>query len=585
MTREEELSSGICRFPEQMFQILEIKEKSKEKELILSFWDNIWFNFLKEKPVDTLTWLLRFDNHKLFNNLLYHLSKSGWITSEIDMNYATIKLNESKLLKWIHKNDLTRIKFKYKFSKYRLDCTKSVLNNIVQVNGKNTITGLIRNGFMKAGNNKFSYDTKYIEKYIEGITWNIEKGLKSSTREITYQEICDELLDYYSIVENVYTLGNNISDSRGRSIFQCSKKIFNPVSHKDARACIKLIGKDRRPINSIMAINRLYAFIAELLGYKTKSYTDKVMYGISAYKTKRKPDYEEMKRNQDFDELHVLIWLERIYEALDNNNLKGLWEIPIEIDATASMVQIIGILINDHTYLDKTNVIGDELKDMWTIEGIPRNLVKKALTPIIYGSSAHPVELWTKHKYKFTQEMVNIISLQLLTGEFANAKKFKDFIINNVNPKTKTEVSIWNDKFFIECNRFKWEETIQKVYWVYTSSQGKMKKITKDVNLIPDLEQFKRYFVTLLIHNLDSQIANHICEEIAWVLPNHDAYICHPEDAHSIAEIYINQLYKIYKHRKEILHNYFKCIGITKTFEEKNNEELTRQQFRTYCLK
>ena len=35
--------------------------------------------------------------------------------------------------------------------------------------------------------------------------------------------------------------------------------------------------------------------------------------------------------NENYEDLHVLIWLERIYENIDNYEEKG-WNVPIEVD-------------------------------------------------------------------------------------------------------------------------------------------------------------------------------------------------------------------------------------------------------------
>ena len=167
--------------------------------------------------------------------------------------------------------------------------------------------------------------------------------------------------------------------------------------------------------------------------------------------------------------------------------------------ATASMLQMIGVLINCHEYLDKTNLIGEELKDIWTMEGVPRTHVKKAYTPTLYGSAQSYKSLWEKNKLPYTKEMLNKINSAAEFGTFSYANHFKNFIINEVKPQEYMHINIWNDSFYIECNRFKWEETIEKVYSIYSSGQGLFKPVTRKVALVPDVNQFKRYFVTLLI--------------------------------------------------------------------------------------
>ena len=574
--RRQEILNGELSFPKQILEIL--NPTPVQYELITDFWDNLWHNYLREKSLDTITWYEAFDDSTKFNQLLFHLSKSGWITSNVDNNYAMITLNDSKLLKWVSKEELIHTKFMFKFLKYRLKKTKSMLNNIVQINGKHIPTGLIRDGFKKAGNNPFKYDTRYIKKYLNEIAFNLKKGLEGSTKDVTYQEIIEELINYYSVDGSTYTLGNCIIDSRGRSIFQCAKKIFNPVSSKDARAL--LIIESQKLTSS--AFKAIYAAISELLGYRGKNYEDKVSYGQAMYVTRELPSIEDMYTSKNYDKLHERIWLERIYENLDTYETTG-WYVPIELDALASQIQLVAVLTNDHTYMDGTNLIGEDFSDIWTVDYCSRTHVKKALTPKLYGSSRNPRELWDKNHLEYTQKQVNAITKDLAIGKFANANKFKDFIIDNVQPQTKMTVHIWNEVFQIECNRFKWEETTQVEYNIYATQQSKIKRVVRTVNLVPDTNQFKRYFQTLLLHNLDSQIANYICEHMTWVLPNHDAFTVHPNDADWVRKLYVEKITQVYKNRKTILKDYLDSIGIDKTYEDKDEEEV--EEFSGYCLK
>jgi hypothetical protein len=586
MDRRNELLLGIISFPEQIRNMVNPSQDININNLIDDFWNAITNNYLREKHTNTLVWLEKFNDNNLFNNLITHLCRADWITSSVDVDYAYIEFNENKLLKWINKEEIISIKYQYKFSKYRLTSTKSTLSDVVQLNGKRVKTGLIREGFMKAGNTKFKYDTKYINKYMEYIIINIQKGLKGSTKDITYQEITSELINWYSVDGTEYTLGNCLIDSRGRSIFQCSKKVFNPVSCKDARALLVL------PSESISeeGFEAIYASIAELNGYRGKDWNDKISKGNEMYKNRELPNIEDMIISKNYDDLHKLIWLERIYENLDNYNGSN-WVVPVEYDALASLMQLIGVLTNDYNYMVKTNMIETKkgFQDIWTVPYASRTHIKKALTPMLYGSGKDPKELWEKNKLEYTQEQLNKVGEELEIGLFSNARKFKDFIINNVSPKATMKVNIRGEEFTIKCNRFKWEKTTQVHNWVYTSQQGVMKKVTRNVSLIPDLEQFKRYFQTCLCHNLDSQIANKICLEIDGVLPNHDSFTLSANKVNKVRELYTKEMYSIWTNRKEILSNYFKSIGITESFKEQSSGNIIHtkgvKSFSKYCLK
>lgn len=255
--------------------------------------------------------------------------------------------------------------------------------------------------------------------------------------------------------------------------------------------------------------------------------------------------------------------------------------------ATASALQFIGALTNDYEYMRRTNLIMDEegFLDPWTVDYVPRNHVKKAITPQIYGSGKHTRDLWDKNKLEYDQVQLNKMSEDMSVGRFANACKFKDFIINNVQPKAHMHVVVNGERFYIECNRFKWEETTKVDYYIYTSQQGLLKKVTRRFNLTPDPKQFKRYFVTLLVHNLDSQVANTIANEVNWILPNHDSFTIHPNDAYKVREIYLRCIKTIHQNRKRILREFFDSIGIAGDYPEKQDARTFNIEFSPFCLK
>ena len=249
----------------------------------------------------------------------------------------------------------------------------------------------------------------------------------------------------------------------------------------------------------------------------------------------------------------------------------------------ASMLQFISILTNDHAYMNKTNLIGDKFEDAWSVSYCTRNMVKKAVTPLLYGSGKEPKEMWEAHKMEYTQEQVNKITEEIRNGLYANANNFKNFVIGNANPKEEMQVSIWGEKFTIRCNRFKPQRMKTIEAWIYTGQQKLLKKVVHHVEQVPDCEQFKRYFMTLLLHHLDSRVADYICQELDWVLPNHDAFTLHPNDVSKCRELYTSKLYEIYKNRHSILREYFDSIGITDSYNDVCNNEV--KEFNPYCLK
>jgi hypothetical protein len=550
---------------------------SSQRIILDNLWDTLVHNLMMDKSTPTFVWMNRFGNDKVFNFILKNLSEKGYIISSVENNFAELKLNPDK---WgFRKDEFNHDQYLYKLTHYLMVGERSVLNKTVQINNQWKETGLVRNGFMRSGNFHFKYDINYVHDYKKYIAHNIYQELHTSLKEVKYEEIVSDLIGLYYELDGIYTLGNCVMDSRGRAIYQCTSKVFNPISHKDARACLIMPSRalDHEGLRCV------YAFIAELLGYRGKNIEDKIRYGQNMYIIRELPSLDEMIEKNDFSDLHVLIWLRRIYENL--NDIEH-WVVPIELDATASQLQITSVLLNDHTYMDLTNLINpDEFKDAWTIEGLTRTQVKKAVTPRLYGSGREPKELWSKHKLPYTQEQINIITKEIRSGRYARANNFKDFIINNVHPYETMNVHVGNDKFNIECNRFKLDLLKTENHTVYTSAQRLFKECVQHTESVPDLDRFKTYFQTLLIHGLDSQVANAICEskELDWVLPNHDAFLVHPNDGIVLRKLYTKQLMNIYKNRETILKNYFNSIGIQKPFALKEDTEI--EEFSGYCLK
>ena len=333
-------------------------------------------------------------------------------------------------------------------------------------------------------------------------------------------------------------------------------------------------------------VEAVYLFVSELLGnFKQGTVKDKIEKGREAYI--QNTSHELVDTMTYKDDLHENIWLERLYAELDryfgcNNNplFRSVasehyreesfdWTVPIEIDASASMLQYIGVLLNDERLMDMTNLIGEELSDPWRLECIPnRKQLKVAATPMLYGSAKTAKELWEKNDIPYTQEHIKNYNKELNEGAFGVAYAFKEFIINNCNPEPTMKVKIHEETFVIECNRFKHMGEETHSYQIYDSDAGVIRTIHHtDTKKVPDLEQFRRYFVTLLIHNLDSQVADKVVGKVMdkyeWGIPIHDAFLVSPAAAADARRWYGEEMEKIHKNRKSILEKYFQSIGIS----------------------
>ena len=338
-------------------------------------------------------------------------------------------------------------------------------------------------------------------------------------------------------------------------------------------------------------VEAVFLFVAELNssftpGTGTKE--DKIECGRQDYITSNFPALN-LCNEKDRKELNEIIWLERLYEELDTyfSLPKGInalgrylategayrdttyrWTVPIELDASASMLQYMGLLLGDKRLLNMTNILGDTLQDPWKLEGLPRAMVKEASTPMLYGSSQTCFSLWQKAGMDYTKEHISLYSAELSSGALGLANQFKDFIINNCNPTATMKLNTWNDNFEIQCNRFRNIGDKTKAYKIWDSLDESYNTVLHtDTVKIPDLDQFRRYFPTLLIHNLDSQVADTVIGKIMakydWGIPIHDAMIVSPAAAEDTRAWYAEELEDIYRNRKSILQNFFKSIGVT----------------------
>jgi hypothetical protein len=149
---------------------------------------------------------------------------------------------------------------------------------------------------------------------------------------------------------------------------------------------------------------------------------------------------------------------------------------------------------------DETNILNSgELKDVWS-KGMPRKQFKYASTPLLYGSTQDCTTLWKKKKIKYTAEHIAMHKKELAHGVLGLANDFKDFIIANVEPKPEMKVKIWNEEFVVNCNRYRNLGDYMKKYPIYNSATNTVLTINHThTKRIPDLEQFRRYFVTLLV--------------------------------------------------------------------------------------
>ena len=508
-------------------------------------------------------------NPSIVKRFTYIMIKNKLGTTKVKRKWSEFRFN----IELLDQSKLLTYRSLMKMEKYtcRLD-EREQSARLVKSNGKIKETGLNRLGFAISAKRTYKLDTAYITKYRELIKSNLIKSItkgialgkikdKFLEDKANYDEVTNYVLDFYTLDnEREYNNEYNISDSRGRAIFQSLKRIGNVISDKDFRAMLRvdkpiIIGK-----NSEAELNDIYYFIAELIGSKAKTEATKIRTGKKYYNAGKLPELCA-------DELHERIWLERIYEKLDKINSVGFvrWDIPLEVDASMSIAQIAGALTNDERLLQRTNVIGSEITDPWNIPGVRRLSAKLVGTPTFYGSSQSAVSLLRSKNQSIIPDELHAIRQEFNEGGLSVLKGFKNALINGYSKHTPNiHVNIWDDSFTVEVNKWKQASSTIVVTEVYTT-RGYKKSFTHEPVLIPDYDYMKLYWATCLIHNLDSQIMNKILIKLdqEWILSIHDAAIALPGVCGRIRKSYAIELKQINIKRKSILLSYRKSIGAT----------------------
>ena len=231
-----------------------------------------------------------------------------------------------------------------------------------------------------------------------------------------------------------------------------------------------------------------------------------------------------------------------------------------------------GLLLGDERLLRMTNTLhneGDILNDPWKVEGLTRDKVKSVYMKKLYGSSQADYELLQDDGIEYTTEDLEILNEQKRSGGFGIADDFKEFIIRWAKPSERMLVRVYEDQFEVECNRYRNVGEYTLRYDIYDSIENKVRRIAHTkTKRVPDLNQFRRWFVTGLIHAQDSQVLDFVMEKVMpkyqWGIDIHDAIIVSPEAANDVRNWYAEELQVIYDNRQTILENYFQSIGIRK---------------------
>lgn len=531
-------------------------------------------NCLLNRSSSTSYYLKNFSTEVEFNKTLLLLSNYNLIEVKTSAFRRWSSIEAGDLLKSLSSDKLKEKTFK---KEYGLNSrTKKIPHPALTKTPHGLVeTGLKRRGFELCCGSKFKLDTTSLKKFRDEILADVRKGLNEKVYfdGVDYTKAINIIINsYINNPKDSYTLEGLSLDSRGRAIFACLKKVGNPVGFKLFRSL--LILPKRNAGLSSEAEASIYLFIAELIGYKGDSLEENEAAGRHCYVKKILPK-----------NLTTRLWLLRIYDELERFNAakktgklqEFFWQVPIELDASASMLGIMGVLLNDSSLLTAVNGAGEGLSDPWAVDGVNRELVKAATMPRLFGSSKPVRELLAGKPV--TNEELKILEGILQFGYFAKADKLKSLLITGVTPAPKMNVKIGEDEFSIYCNKFKSVGAVPERFTLLDTDSKSLVEITRAKPLQEvDLEGFRRYFPTLLIHCLDSQIASNVAgkafESSGFCIPIHDAFLVHPELAPKVRGWYATEMGKIYKAREKILTSFFKSINLNQNGYKQMNELL-----------
>ena len=543
--------------------------------VVCNMWHSMWHNYCTNlSGTSTIYWLEQAgaEHTKEFLGALNVLRDNEWIVLDTRDNFSSATINVDKLLRYVDDEELGSVRFDNRFIKYLPTAsTRSPLMSIVKSKGKHNGNVLNRQGMEIGAKSLFTFDKSTLTKHLDAVKKESNKGMlkvlaqypELKEDKANYGNVLESIIDYLSEEDVMSNMGTNYCDTRGRAIKSNLDKVGNPIGFKAFRALL-VLPKYARKVATIDGRDSILLFVAELNGYKKGTVDGKLEFGMHCWLNNTLPH-----------DLHETIWCERLYKELygfEISQIEGTeykWSTPIELDASASVLQYIGVLLNDEDLLKATNVISDgELNDPWSmIDNVDRNKGKKVLMRQIYGSSRNASQILDSFQEDYTSEEILNLEKGLNSGAYGKANKLKEFIISSAVMEPDMNPVVWGEVLKVPCNR---HHVVGEKPVVYSmvDSKGNIKKVVHWLtSKIPDLKSFKRWSVTGLIHALDSQVIDLVMNSIKWGIDIHDAVICGPEDALTVRKSYAKSINSIYKDRVSILNTYLKSIGVRNTKE------------------
>lgn len=524
-------------------------------------------------------------NPKLVKDFTYLMYKLNLGTVDSRRDYARFEFNMTVL----DPKEVQDYRIHSKLDKFlmREDLREYSDTLVKRPNGLQN-DGCPRPGMAISAKRKFQIDTKMLRKYLRPIKQNMIKSIKKGIEngnisekffadKASFRIITDYCLSNYMDPTAVYNSEANYQDQRGRAVKKILKRIGNYIANKDFRAMLVAPAKPLY-FNDTQALDSIFLFIAELNGHKCigQMESDKIAKGKECYDNKELPRLN-LKDDHGRKELHELIWLERIYNKLDKFYKAQssrfctvdhiMWDIPIEIDHSMSMAQIMGALTNDIRILESTNMIEGPIQDPWFIEGVQRKVAKAVYTPKLYGSYQSAKALVRAKKETATNEELRVLKQVEKEGRFSVMLQLRDLFITNANIDTPiVDINTGVSQLKIYVSKFKSAGTKTIVTEAYNGKTFKYSFNKKKIS-IPDYKAMKTFWHTCGIHHLDSDLMDHnlYTNNHLWALDIHDAIICLPMDANTFREGACKRLEYYRDNRHTIIQNYRKSIGAVTT--------------------
>ena len=362
-------------------------------------------------------------------------------------------------------------------------------------------------------------------------------------------------------------------DWRGRAYSNLHQEVLSPIVNKWVRAALSIPVSFRNPLTKEGKLTIAQA--ATTLCGKQKEFSSQREVYIQGFKILNGYEVAET----DFEK----IWLNRVIREWRKVKMDKThpWSIPVEIDQSASVCSYIGAITRNQTLLEITNTIGHNgISDPWTLPNIPR-WATKLLQQIFYGSGQTIRTIIDEARHKdekleeISEQSIRTLMKELNSGRFKLGKMYAEACKTGSSASSIT-VNCGVDSYtFLNQHPLEEEdeEGRKRPVGIYEDvTYGHINPLTKRVGKatfkimtkkVLDKDRIRSLYPTSLVHHLDAwtmaQVVQFFHDNGYWMIPNHDAVFCHPNQVTNVQHIVKECLFKIYN--TDVLKSYLTSIG------------------------